>query len=176
MRDYLKTHYISFNELSERGVTQFVIAYKAMNTPDGILEACIWFYPEYMECRVYYSEYCSLIVRSSSHQNELMRLLNYINACVWPHSDDGYGSKIYKSSYLYTPRIYMVEDGSFDISLTMLINYDFYELAELETEDFITLICPELMDELSAPVFSLLFGEMSFEDAKSYIDRAILGL
>lgn len=176
MKEYLKTHYIGYSEYAENGITQLMMSYnKIKNTPDGMLEACIWFHPRCMECRVYFSAYCAMLIRGSRFLTELMRLLNYINARIWPHTDDRYGSRLYESSYLYTPRIYMMEDGSYDVTLTTLIHYDVYELAPLETEDFITLTCPELLDELSVPMFGLLSGQMSLDEAISYINRSMLG-
>ncbi len=35
----------------------------------------------------------------------------------------------------------MTEDGCFDITLTTIICNDFYEVAPLETEDYITAYC-----------------------------------
>lgn len=175
MREYLKTHYIGYSEYVEKGVTQFLMTYKVKNTPDGLLEACIWFHPRCMECRVYFSSYCAMFIKGSRYLNGFMRLLNYINARIWPHTDDRYGSKLYESSYLYTPRIYMMEDGSYDVTMTTLIHYDIYEMAGLETEDFITLTCPELLDELSVPMFGIISGQMSLDEAITYINRSMLG-
>ena len=76
--------------------------------------------------------------------------------------------------YLYSPRIYMTEDGCCDITLTFPINYSFYEAAPLETEDFITACCPVVMSDLSPAIFRLLLGNIDLERAIAYIRANIL--
>lgn len=100
----------------------------------------------------------------------IMRLLNYINATLWMTYSDGANGLLYDSSILYTPRIFITEDN-FDITITTIINYDFYEIAPLETEDYITAYCPELLDKLSPAIFSLLTEKITLEQAMQYIDQ-----
>lgn len=68
----------------------------------------------------------------------------------------------------------MTEDGCYDITLTTLINYDFYEAAPLETEDYISVSCPEILNELSPAIFGVLLGNYSAEQAILYIEKEIL--
>lgn len=103
-----------------------------------------------------------------------MRLLNYINARVWPRTTDGMGNGLYMPSCLYTSRIYLTEDDRYDITLTSMIPYDFFELAPLESEDFITAYCPSLLDELSPAIFGVLFGRLDTEQTIEYIKKNIL--
>ena len=77
-------------------------------------------------------------------------------------------------SCLYTPRIYLTEDGGYDITLTSVIPYDFYELAPLETEDYITACCPELLNGLSPAIFGVLLGNLDVEQAIQYVRKNIL--
>lgn len=58
--------------------------------------------------------------------------------------------------------------------MTTIIPYDFYEVAPLETIDFLTVSIPSLMNKLSYPVFSVLNGSMSSEQAIAYIEENIL--
>ena len=68
----------------------------------------------------------------------------------------------------------MTEDGFHDITLTAQIAYEIFELVPLETLDFITASCPELMDALSTPIFMLLLGNLPLDDAIEYIKTNIL--
>ncbi len=65
----------------------------------------------------------------------------------------------------------MTEDECFDITITTFINYDFYEVAPLETEDYITAYCPDLLDKLSLAIFPLLSGKITLQQAMQCIDE-----
>ena len=56
-----------------------------------------------------------------------------------------------------------------------MIPLDFYEMAPLETEDYITAACPELLNKLSVPIFFVLLGEISAEQAILVVKDEILG-
>lgn len=144
----------------------------AINT-DRCIESCIWFYNDCAEVRAYYSALGAEICRESEYRGELLYVLNYINAAVFLSCGNGGG--IYEPHMLYTPRIYMTEDGCFDITITTIINYDFWEVAPVETEDYITIYCPELLDRLTYAIFGVLLGQISSDDAKSKIRQDILG-
>lgn len=57
---------------------------------------------------------------------------------------------LYEPHMLYNPRIYVTEDGCFDIMITTIINYDSWETAPGETADYFTAYCPELLDRLAS--------------------------
>ena len=143
-------------------------------SPDKVIESCIYFHNDYMECRVYYSKSGAEYCQSSKHLSELMRLLNFINAMVWPRGLDGTGGMLYKASCLYAPRLYMTEDDCYDITMTTIVPYDYYKVTPLETEDFLTASCPELMDALSPAIFMLLLGKLSLDEAIHYIKKNII--
>lgn len=82
---------------------------------------------------------------------------------------------LYVPSTLYTPRIFIKENDCFDITLTTIINYDFYKLAPLETEDYITAYCPDLLNKLSPVIFSLLLGKINLQQAMHYINKLTEG-
>lgn len=173
---YLKSHFIKFHEDTEDGVARYRMEYNGYEfCPENKLESCIWFLPDSMEVRVYYSMAGAEWCEESEYIPELMRLLNYINAMVWPMAVDGKGGTLYKPHILYAPRIYMTEDDICDINLALPINYAFYEAAPLETEDFVTACCPDLMNSLGAAIFGLLFGDINLEQAIAYVRVNILG-
>lgn len=104
----------------------------------------------------------------------MYRLLKFINARVWPFSYDGIGDKLYAPQYLQTPRIYITEDGYYDLTATTVIDYDHFEMAPLETEDYCTATIPELMSKLSLPMFLLLMKEVTVEVAIDLIKKDVL--
>lgn len=174
--EYLKQHFIEYKEDTYYKTKRYTMVFRnCEHCPNKILEACIYFYENYMECRVYYSQAAAELCGTSKHISEFMRLLNYINASVWPGVNRNFAGELYSPTFLYTPRIYMTEDGCHDITLTVHIAYEIYELAPLETLDFITASCPELMNELSIPIFMLLLGTLPLDAAIDDIKTNILG-
>ena len=174
--EYLKSHFIRFMEDDECGENRCCILYTGYELcPDRRLESSVWFLPDHMEVRVYYSKSGARWCRESEYKPQLMRLLNYINARAWPMAVDGKGGALYEPHILYSPRIYMTEDGNCDITLTLPINYTFYETALLETEDFATACCPSLMNSLSPAIFRLLLGDMDVEHAMDFVRVNVLG-
>ena len=81
---------------------------------------------------------------------------------------------LYKSSYMYAPRMYVAEDDCWDITLTTIIPYDFYELAPVETADYLTVSCPELLNQLSSSIFLTLLGKITVDEAIREIKSSIL--
>ena len=74
---------------------------------------------------------------------------------------------------LYTPRMYLTVDGFYDIAITTIINYDFWEVAPIETADYMTAYCPELLDRLALPVFGVLLGQITSDEAVMFIKEKI---
>lgn len=88
---------------------------------------------------------------------------------------DGCDGALYEPRMLYTPRICMTED-SYDIVITTIIPYDFWEVAPLETADYLTAYCPELLDGLTFDIFGMLIGKITVGEAIRSIERNILGI
>lgn len=170
--DYLRKYNIYYESSIDHGAREIIMVYHAEDAPGECIEGCIWFYNDSAEVRAYYSEVGAEICRDSAYRGELLKLLNYINARVFLKCGNPQG--LYEPHMLYTPRIYMTEDGNFDITITTMINYDFWEIAPLETADYITIYCPELLDRLTYPVFGVLLGKLSADDAKERIRQEIL--
>lgn len=175
LKIYLKSHNIFYTKDIDNNSDRFTMCYKNFeHAPNKTIESCIWFYDDDMEVRVYYTQTGAEWCRNSEHLDDFMRLLNFINANVWMRSADFAGNSFYEPHYLYTPRLYMTEDDCYDITLTTIINYDFYGVAELESEDYITAYCPDLLDKLSPPIFLLLLGKINYEQAVLYVKESIL--
>lgn len=173
---YLKSHNIYFEECMEEETPHMTMAFKNCDRcPGHYSEGSIYFYEDCMEARVYYSEIGTKWCKESKHLSELYRLMNYLNAKIWPRVKDGMNGTLYKSEHLITPRFCVTEDGCQDITIIMAIPYSHFELDVLEIEDFITAALPDLLDSLSASIFLLLLGEINIEEAISLVDTEILG-
>lgn len=173
---YLKLHNLYFKTDQADGIPRITMVFKNCNRcPNYITEGCIWFYEEFMEVRVYYSKLGAEICQKSEYLSELYRLLNYINARLWVRVSDGLEDALYQSQYLISPRFYVTEDEMQDITATMLIPYIHFELDMLEMNDFITAALPDLLDGLSMPVFLLLEGRITVEEAIDMVRLEFLG-
>lgn len=170
---YLKKLNIPYevNESGEDVCYNFI--FKEENVPGGYLEGCVWFFQKDAEVRVYYNELGAAWCRDSSHKDELLRLLNFINARVFLSCRD-FSNGSDNANLLHTPRIYLTEDDEFDITITTIINYRFWEASQDETNDYITAYCPELLDKLALFIFGVLAGKMDAEEAIYWIKKEIL--
>lgn len=155
--EYLKSHEIYWEMDHMEGIPRITMVFKNCdNCPNFITEGCIWFYEDSMEVRVYYSELGADICKTSQNRSELYRLLNFLNARLWPRVSDGMGGTLYQSQHLLSPRFYVTEDDRYDITAAMMVSYTHFEMYALEIEDFITAALPGLMNVLSPFVFLVL--------------------
>ena len=76
----------------------------------------------------------------------------------------------------YTSRIYLAEDGSNEITFSTKINYDFWEAAPTVTCKYITTFYAEFMDIVALPIFSVLQGDNTVEEAIKYLKESISNL
>lgn len=172
---FLKRQNITFQEDTDNGIFRITILYKGYdNCPDELLESCIFFFEKEMEVRVYYDKTASSWCKNSDHIANMMRLLNFINAQVWPRSMEHRNYGLYKSRYLYTPRFFMTEDGYYDITLAFIVAYDFYAISALETEKYITTYCPEALNKLAPAIFGALLGCLDAEQAIEFVKKDVL--
>ena len=173
---YLKERSIQFHEHLECGDTSIYMLLSGYDKcPDKVLECSIFFFDSCMEVRVYFNANANNWIKERVDDlSDIYRLLNYINARVWPFTHDGIGGKLYSPHHLQTPRFYITEDGDFDFTATTVIDYDHFEMAPLETEDYCTAAIPELMSKLSPPFFFLLMKDISVDEAISIIERDVL--
>lgn len=173
---YLKMHNINYAIDIKESVPRYTIVFHGYeNCPDKAIELCVLFGKNEAEVRAYYTQTGSKWCRENKEKYpELLRLLNYINARVWMNLCDGMAGSLYESNHLYTSRFYVTEDEEFDITMTTIVSYDILELAPIETCDYITAYCPELLDKLSPSIFLLLLGKYDFRDSKRYIETVVL--
>ena len=85
----------------DSGQMQITMGFNAVYAPDHRIESCIWFYEDTMEARCYYSSLGAELCRKSRHIDALLRLLNFINARVFPSCRGG-GHMLYSPHILYT--------------------------------------------------------------------------
>ncbi len=171
MIEYLKAHHIDYEPSIGGEKPEITMVFREEKAPDRCVEGCIWFYEDAAEVRAYYSVSGSEKCKKSEHKDELLQILNFINARVFLSC--GQPGGLYEPHMLYTPRMYMTEDGCFDITITTMVNYDFWEVAPVETADYITIYCPELLGKLAYPIFGVL-GGIGIDKAKDIINRDIL--
>lgn len=173
---YLKERNIYFFEDFLEGTSRITMSFVGFrNSPSEKIEACIYFYEEStLEIRVYYAEPGPQIVKTSEYQSELYRLINFVNARVFTRNMDGAGNTLYRPSYLVQPRIYISEDGCYDITATIVMEEDFFKLAPLEIEDLVTIQLPKLLEELAPYFFGVLLGNVTSELAIQYIKKNLL--
>lgn len=171
-KEYLMRNQIPYESSVDAGIRQITMTYTVENAPNQRVEGCIWWYGDGAEARVYYDSMGADICRKSEYKAELLRLLNFINARVFLSCGDASG--LYKPQLLYTPRIYLTEDGCGDITITTMINYDFWKVAPVETADYITIYCPVLLDRLTPAIFGVLLGRMGGDQAIEYVREKLL--
>lgn len=173
---YLKERNIHFHDFVSDGEGNIVLVLPGYyKCPDSTLECSIYFFKSCIEARVYYTENASRWINDRPERlTDMYRLLNFINARVWPFTNDGIGGKLYLAHHLITPRFYITEDGHSDLTSTMVIDYDLFDMAPLEVCDTITASIPSLMDALSTPLFFVLLDKMNVDNAISYIKSEIL--
>ena len=170
---YLKNYNIYHQKDFDQGCRRFTMVYDSPASPGGFVESCIWFFPrDHAEVGVYYNEEGAEICKASENRDDLMWLINYINGYVFLKCQDPNG--MYGPSTLYTPRLFMSCDGGYDIVIKTMINYDFWELANIETLDYMTAYCPELLDRLAPAIFGVLRGDQTINEAYTYIDENVL--
>lgn len=173
---YLKAHNIQFRQnMTDDGIPQITMLFQNCDMcPEEVTEGCIFFYDDVMEARVYYSEFGAEMCRTSEKRPELYRFMNFLQARIWPRVADGMDGRLYSSQYLFYPRFYVTEDEMYDITATMCVPYTYYELDELETEDFITAALPDLMNRLSVPIFFILLDKITADEAIEMVEKDLL--
>lgn len=145
----------------ENGIPIITIAYDADNhVPGHCLESCLWFHNTVVEARAYYSEVAQNLVKNSDNRAELLEVLNFINARLWPVN----GS--------ITPRFYLTEDS--DITYTALFDYSMFEAEKASStleyiRDMITFLA-----KLSYSIFGVVRGVFDSETAIEYIKSEFL--
>lgn len=169
---YLRSHNIYFETDEFEGIPHITMMFKNCDRcPGHITKGSIYFYDDCMEARVYYSEVGTRICKESKNLSDLYRLMNFLNAKIWTRVQDGMNGTLYRSDHLITPRFCITEDGKLDITTIMAISYLHFKLDPLQIEDYITAALPSLLDSLSGPIFALLLGHITKEQAINIIEE-----
>lgn len=165
---YLKEHNINNCLINDHGkpmlqkdLDTIYLNYN-IQVPGG-LESDMKLFEDKLYVRAYYTEEVAneIGMLDSEKIHGLRQVINYINANAFFES-------------LYTPRLYLSTDGYYDIAIKTVIPYDFFELAPIETLEYITAYYPECMEKFAVPLLFLIYKKMSVDQAIDYIDSNIL--
>lgn len=156
----------------ETGLYSCVMQLGSEHDPPVPLEGQVFFFSQCAEVRSYYGEQVSACLRSTSHRAELLELINYINARVFPYYEADCSSG---AQTLFTPRFYLTADSGSDLTVTAIIDYRIWELYSDELFEYAANYSPRLLDKLAVPLFGLLTERTSLEGAIRYIDHYMIG-
>ena len=149
----------------------------AIPLPDsavGCIESCIGFFKHEAEVRTYYPKPVAEICEASEHKGQLLRLLNYFNARIYPDQTDR-GKGLSDPQLYFTPRFYITEDGRFDITATTFVNYQIWDTVHA-IHDYIIYYCPEILSELAPYVVCVLKGVLTAEEVIERIETEVMGI
>lgn len=145
----------------EKDLDTFYLYYD-VDAPGGI-ESDILLYDDYMDVRAYYSAIvANKLKKHSCRISEVTKVINLLNANVF-----------FKA--LYTPRLYLSTDGFYDLAITTVIPYCFFESKMVETLEYITCYYPECMEKFAVSLCGVVFGELDSSIAIKQIEQDILG-
>jgi hypothetical protein len=164
-RIYLDSEDICYKCDTDLGVPRITMIFDIPDCPVGHIESSIWFFERHAEVRTYYPKVVSDLCNSENgHTDELMRLLEYLNALVIPCQSDG---EVY-----FTPRFYITAFG-FDVAALTVINYKVWSAVPY-TEKHITEYWPVMFNDLAPFVVSVLEGKITADEAMKLIDKHVL--
>ena len=164
-RIYLDSEDICYKCDTDLGVPRITMIFDIPDCPVGHIESSIWFFERHAEVRTYYPKVVSDLCNSENgHTDELMRLLEFLNALVIPCQTDG---EVY-----FTPRFYITAFG-FDVAALTVINYKVWSAVPY-TEKHITECWPVMFNDLAPFVVSVLEGKITADEAMKLIDKHVL--
>jgi len=158
--DYKNIWYMCDTNL---GVPRITMAFDIPDCLVGCIESSIWFFERQAEVKTYYPEVVSKMCESGC-LDELMILLNYLNAYVIPGNSEGEVS--------FSPRFYN-NPADFSIVARTVINYKIWN-AVPDTEEYITGCCPELLNDLAPFIVGVITGNLTSDKAMELIETNIL--
>ena len=175
--NYLKERHIYYEENMLDKIPRITMVFAGSeHCPGNRIESCVYFHDDSIEARVYYANPGPDVVRKSEHISDLYRLMNFLNAEVFPKNLDNADGTLYAPSYLVTPRFFVTEDGCNDITAMVVMDNDLFAVAPLEIEDYITIALPWLIGELAPYIFGVLLGNANAEYAIKLIKYSLLGV
>ena len=171
---YLEGTDIWFVMDSDCGAPRITMIIPLPDSAVGCIESCIWFFKHEAEVRTYYPKPVSEICEESEHKGQLLRLLNFFNARVYPDQTDG-GAGSAEPQLYFAPRFYITEDGGFDITATTFVNYQIWDTV-YAIHDYIIHYCPEILSDLAPYVVCVLKGVLTAEEAIERIETGLMGI
>lgn len=139
------------------------VRFHVEEAPDHLAECSIWFYEDGLEVRGYYSENAaSWVSEHKDHIPNVIQVINFVNA------------RVFLGNLLYTPRLYLTADERPEFAITTIIPYRFFEVAKIETLEYITCYYPEFLGKVSFPLFLTLIGNITPEVAIHHITTEML--
>lgn len=131
--------------------------------PDGYLECTIELWRTTAEFRCFYGENVMEGIRDlgGSQRNGLLELINFVNHTIFP------GFEEEDDRILCSPCLVLRPEG--DISYESMIDYEILDSYAEPCFAFMFGTMCGILSELSMPLFSVVAGRMSVEEAKNYI-------
>lgn len=162
--NYMKTKGYRYFENLEQGIYTLNVVYdkRCKNCPNEALESNICFYEDGIEFRLFYTELASTWCKRSEHRKELLELIAYINNELLKEQNI--------QNYNYNTILKVTED--FDITIIAHISYRYYASNVQQTNDYLTNHCVELLNNISIPIFFVMFGKITVQEAKRFIKNS----
>lgn len=166
--EYIRVHNLQNSKLInthnkpmiEREMDTFYFWYD-VQAPHGV-ECSVFLFEECMEVRGYYSECIAKELQEHPHRiYELYEVLNFINARIW---FDGF----------YYPRAYITVDGLCDVAINTIIPYEHFEMAPIETMEYITCYYPEWLEKMAIALCGVSLGVFNSSTAIRSIKQNVL--
>ena len=148
---------------TDLGVPHITMVFEIPDCLVGCIESSIWFFERHAEVKTYYPEVVSKMCECGC-LDELLKLLNYMNAYVIPGNSEG--------EVNLSPRFYN-NPADFSIVERTVINYKFWD-ALPDTEEYITGCCPELLNDLAPFIVGVITGNLTSGKAMELIETNIL--
>lgn len=164
--EYIKVHNLRSRLINthnkpmlEKEMDTFYFWYD-VQAPYGV-ECSVFLFEECMEVRGYYSECIAKELQEHPHRiSELYEVLNFINARIW---FDGF----------YYPRAYITVDGLCDVAINTIIPYEHFEMAPIETMEYITCYYPEWLEKMQLLYAGLVLVCLTLRQRKRVTERII---
>ncbi|MGN0424959.1 MAG: hypothetical protein ACI4FY_06515 [Acetatifactor sp.] len=168
--DYLKSQKVVFTREENKATPFILFKVPASNAPDEEIEGVVFFYEYVAEMKLYYVGTKALCEKSNYH-DELLRVLNFVNARIFPACNEAPQDQRDMQLY-FVPRISLEEDDDNDIVAGTMFHYEIWNQFLWEVGDYATKHCVEFLDTLAEPIIKVLTGEMKAEEAiNDIVDR-----
>ena len=159
-RSYLDNKNICYEYDTDFDVPRITMFFKMPDCAVGHIESSICFFEHQAEVRTYYPEPVSEMFGGDSHLEELLILLTFLNALVFPCQT--------KDEVYLVPR-FCTTISDFKFTALTVINYKIWN-AVPDTETYITDCLPEVLNAMAPFIVSVLDGKLTSDEAMKQID------